>query len=34
LKGEESEKEESLDLYSVPDPEKAFDSIGRLIRRP
>jgi hypothetical protein len=34
LKGEDSEKDEIMDLYSVPDPENAIESIGRLIRRP
>ncbi|MEO7178693.1 MAG: hypothetical protein ABIW83_07605 [Allosphingosinicella sp.] len=34
LKGEESEKDEIVDLYSVPDPENALDSIARLVRRP
>jgi hypothetical protein len=34
LKGEEGEKDEIMDLYSVPDPDNALDSIGRLIRRP
>jgi hypothetical protein len=34
LKGEDGEKEETVDLYSVPDPDNALDSIGRLIRRP
>lgn len=34
LKGEDGEKDEIMDLYSVPDPENAIDSIGRLIPRP
>ena len=34
LKGEDGEKDEIMDLYSVPDPENAIDCIGRLIRRP
>jgi hypothetical protein len=34
LKGDDGEKDEIVDLYSVPDPENAIDSIGRLIRRP
>lgn len=32
LKGEEGEKDEIMDLYSVPDPDNALDSIARLIR--
>lgn len=34
LKGESGEKDETMDLYSVPDPENAIDSISRLIPRP
>ncbi|HEX8240709.1 MAG TPA: hypothetical protein VF574_13305 [Allosphingosinicella sp.] len=34
LRGDEGEKEEIVDLYSVPDPENAIASIGPLIRRP
>jgi hypothetical protein len=34
LKAEPGEKDEIVDLYSVPDPENALDSIARLIRRP
>lgn len=34
LKNEDGEKDEIMDLYSVPDPDNALDSIGRLIRRP
>jgi hypothetical protein len=34
LKGEDGEKDETMDLYSVPDPENAINSIGRLIPRP
>lgn len=34
LKGEDGEKDEIMDLHSVPDPDNAIDFIGRLILRP
>lgn len=34
LKGEDGEKDEIMDLHSVPDPDNAVDFIGRLILRP